>query len=145
MDSAVDKLINWEFSILDLGHWQIENWDFSIMDLGIEKLRKHTIIDLGALADWELSGFSKMNFVLGFIMLRTEVRGDFSIHGTKYFQDALFHQKSNIYGVVSLSYLWLSIIPILYMKYWHGWLLLKTAENACKQLFSNNQPCQYFM
>ena len=27
-------------------------------------------------------------------LLRTEVRGDFNIHGTKYFYDAVFHQKS---------------------------------------------------
>ena len=43
-----------------------------------------------------------------FKVLRTEVRGDFNIHGTKYFQDAVFHQKSNIYDVVSLLYLWLA-------------------------------------
>ena len=41
------------------------------------------------------------------MILRTEVRGDFNIHGTKYFQDAVFHQKSEIYDVVSLLYLWL--------------------------------------
>ena len=41
--------------------------------------------------------------------LRTEVRGDFNIHGTKYFQDAVFHQKSNSYDVVSLLYLWWAI------------------------------------
>ena len=29
--------------------------------------------------------------------LRTEVRGDFNIHGTKNFQDAVFHQKSKNY------------------------------------------------
>ena len=34
--------------------------------------------------------------------LRTKVRGDFNIHGTKYFYDAVFHQKSKNYGVVSL-------------------------------------------
>ena len=28
--------------------------------------------------------------------LRTEVRDDFNIHGTKYFQDAVFYQKSKI-------------------------------------------------
>ena len=39
---------------------------------------------------------------------RTEVRGDFNVHGTKYFQDAVFHQKSKIYNVVSLLYLWLA-------------------------------------
>ena len=39
-------------------------------------------------------------------VLRTEVRGDFDIHGTKFFQDAVFLQKSNIYDVVSLLNLW---------------------------------------
>ena len=34
--------------------------------------------------------------------LRTEVRGDFNIHGTKFFYNAVFHQKSNKYDVVSL-------------------------------------------
>ena len=38
--------------------------------------------------------------------LRTEVRGDFNIHGTKYFQYAVFLQKSNIYDVLSLLNLW---------------------------------------
>ena len=35
-------------------------------------------------------------------LLRTEVRGDFNIHGTKYFQYAVFLQKSKIHDVVSL-------------------------------------------
>ena len=30
------------------------------------------------------------------ISLRTVVRGNFNIHGTKNFQDAVFHQKSKI-------------------------------------------------
>ena len=34
--------------------------------------------------------------------LRTEIRGDFNIHGTKYFYNAVFHQKSKDYDVVSL-------------------------------------------
>ena len=34
--------------------------------------------------------------------LRTEVRDDFNIHGTRYFQDAVSHQKSKHYDVVSL-------------------------------------------
>ena len=38
--------------------------------------------------------------------LRTEVRGDFNIHGTKYFQYAVFLQKSKIHDVVSLLNLW---------------------------------------
>ena len=37
-------------------------------------------------------------------VLRTEVRGDFNIHGTKYFEDAVFHQKSKNYDVVSLLF-----------------------------------------
>ena len=60
---------------------------------------------------------------------RTKVRGDFNIHGTKYFQNAVFHQKSKNYAV-SLLYLWLAKKPVLYMKYWHGWLLLKMREKA---------------
>ena len=43
---------------------------------------------------------------LKFYALRTEVRGDFNIHGTKNFQNAVFLQKSNIYDVVSLLNLW---------------------------------------
>ena len=35
-------------------------------------------------------------------LLRTEVRGNFNIHGTKYFYDSVFHQKSKNYDVVSL-------------------------------------------
>ena len=58
-------------------------------------------------------------------MLRTEVRGDFNIHGTRYFQDAVFHQESKICNVVSLLYLWLPKKPVLYMKYWQGWFLLE--------------------
>ena len=34
--------------------------------------------------------------------LRKEVRGDFNIHRTKYFWDAVFHQKTKICDVVSL-------------------------------------------
>ena len=34
--------------------------------------------------------------------LRTEIRGDFNIHGTKFFHNAVFHQKSKKYDVVSL-------------------------------------------
>ena len=40
--------------------------------------------------------------------LRTEVRGDFNIHGTKNFHNAVFHQKSKNYDVLSLLYLWLA-------------------------------------
>ena len=50
------------------------------------------------------------------ITLRTEVRGDFNIHGTKYFYDAVFHQKSKNYDVVSLLFLWWAKKPVLSMK-----------------------------
>ena len=33
--------------------------------------------------------------------LRTEIRGDFNIHGTKNFHNAVFHQKSKNYDVFS--------------------------------------------
>ena len=49
--------------------------------------------------------------------LRTEVRGDFNIHGTKYFLDAFFHQKSKKYDVPSLLSIWLAKQPVLSMKY----------------------------
>ena len=39
----------------------------------------------------EYPGSSEQNQDPG--SLKTEVRGDFNIHGTKYFQDAVFHQK----------------------------------------------------
>ena len=54
-----------------------------------------------------------------YLILKTKVRGDFNvkIHGTKYFQNAVFHQKSKIYDVLSLLYLWLAKQPVLYMKY----------------------------
>ena len=64
------------------------------------------------------------------------------MQGTKYFEEAVFHQKSKIYDVVSLLYLWLAKKPILSMKYWYGWLLLKM---PVLDVFSNNQLCQYFM
>ena len=71
--------------------------------------------------------------------LRTEVRSDFNIHGTKYFLDAVFHQKSKKYDVVSLLFLWWAKKT---GKYRHSWLLLKMPS---KGVFNNNQPCQYFM
>ena len=43
--------------------------------------------------------------------LRTEVRVDFNIHETKKFYDAVFHQKSKKYDVLSLLYLWLAKKP----------------------------------
>ena len=42
------------------------------------------------------------DFLINMIYLRTEVRGDFNIHGTKYFYNAVLHQKSEKYYVVSL-------------------------------------------
>ena len=57
------------------------------------------------------------------------------MQGTKYFEEAVFHQKSKIYDVVSLLYLWLAKKPILSMKYWYGWLLLKMPSEG---VFSNN-------
>ena len=41
--------------------------------------------------------------------LRTEVRGDFNIHGTKNFWDAVFHHKSKIYDVLSILNLWFKV------------------------------------
>ena len=49
--------------------------------------------------------------------LRIEVRDDFNIHGTKYFYNAVFHQKSKNYDVVSLLFLWWAKKPVLSMKY----------------------------
>ena len=48
----------------------------------------------------------------------------------------VFHQKSKIYDVVCLMFLWWVKKPVLSMNCWHGWLLLKT---------TSSQPCQYFM
>ena len=36
------------------------------------------------------------------LILRTEVRGDFNIHGTKFFYNAVFYQKYKKNDVVSL-------------------------------------------
>ena len=74
---------------------------------------------------WGLKSTSK------FKLLRTEVRGDFNIYGTKYFQYAVLLQKSNIYDVLSLLNLRLAKKKLfLYMKYWHGWLLLKMHQKV---------------
>ena len=61
---------------------------------------------------------------------------------TKYFQDAIFHQKSKIYDVLSLLYLLVgqttrSLHEIL--------TRLFITENAFSGVFSNKQPGQYFM
>ena len=74
-------------------------------------------------------------------LLRTKVRGDFNIHGTKYFQYAVFLQKSNIYDVLSLLNLWWAkktcspreILTQLFIT-----------ETPFSDLFSNKKLCQYF-
>ncbi|MCP3849736.1 MAG: hypothetical protein GY694_05800, partial [Gammaproteobacteria bacterium] len=43
-------------------------------------------------------------------LLRTDVRGDFNIHGTKISWDAIYHQKSKIYNVLSILKLWLRFL-----------------------------------
>ena len=48
--------------------------------------------------------------------LRTEVRVDFNIHGTKKFYDAVLHQKSKKYDVLSLLYFGWPKKPVPYMK-----------------------------
>ena len=59
-----------------------------------------------------LSLINKSN-VTKHILSRTEVRGDFNIHGTKHFQDAVFHQKYKKYDVVSLLYVCVKISKTL--------------------------------
>ena len=50
-------------------------------------------------------------------LLRTVVRGNFNIHGTKNFQDAVFHQKSKIYDFLSILKLLLRVLsPFLKKK-----------------------------
>ena len=59
-----------------------------------------------------------------------------------YFWDAVFHQKLKIYDVLSLLHLWLAQTT----RPLHEILTqLVITENAWKRLFSNNQPCQYFI
>ena len=48
--------------------------------------------------------------------LRTVVRGNFNIHGTKNFQDAVFHQKSKIYDFSSILNLQLRFLSPFLMK-----------------------------
>ena len=48
--------------------------------------------------------------------LRTEVRGNFNIHGTKIFWDAVFHDKSKFYDVLSILNLWLRFLPPFLIK-----------------------------
>ena len=48
------------------------------------------------LTQWLLLGIVSKKY------LRTKVRGDFNIHGTRNFYVAVFHQKSKNYDVVSL-------------------------------------------
>ena len=49
-------------------------------------------------------------------LLRTVVRGNFNIHGTKNFQDAVFHQKSKIYDFSSILNLQLRFLSPFLMK-----------------------------
>ena len=51
------------------------------------------------------------------VLISIQVRGDFNIHGTKKFSNAVFHQKSNNHDVVSLLFLWWAKKPVLSMKY----------------------------
>ena len=75
------------------------------------------VIEVHKYDNWRmLSSATPKYFQSGISFLRTKVRGDFNIHGTKYFQDAVFHQKSKN-DVVSLLYLWLAKKLVLYMKY----------------------------
>ena len=48
--------------------------------------------------------------------LRTEVRGNFNIHGTNIFWDAVFHDKSKIYDVLGILNLWLRFLPPFLIK-----------------------------
>ena len=76
-----------------------------------------------------------MNKFCTAVYLRTEVRGDFNIHGTKYFKDAVFHQKSKNYDVVSLP------VPLVGQKTCalHEILSrLVSTENAFSHFFSTN-------
>ena len=58
-----------------------------------------------------------LNIALSEFALRTEVRGNFNIHGTKIFWDAVFHDKSKIYDVLSILNLWLRFLrPFLQKK-----------------------------
>ena len=53
------------------------------------------MIPFSTLSSYTVKEFEHFMSWLSFapFYLRTEVRGDFNIHGTKYFQDAVFHQK----------------------------------------------------
>ena len=59
---------------------------------------------------------------------------------TKYFEDAVFHQKSKNYDAVSLLYLWLAQKTHSLHEILTGYLL-KTGE---KTFSVSNQPGQYF-
>ena len=49
----------------------------------------------------------------------------------------------NIFRVlISIKIQWWAKTPVLSMKYWHSWLLLKTLFEG---IFSNKQLCQYFL
>ena len=77
------------------------------------------------------------------LSLRTEVWGNLTYPRNQIFLGCCFPPKiKKKYDVVSLLYLWWAEKPVLSMKYWHCWLLLKMYSEG---VFSNNQPCQYFM
>ena len=63
----------------------------------------------------DLGDSQSVQFRLLFI-LRTVVRGNFNIHGTKNFQDAVFHQKSKIYDFSSILNLQLRFLSPFLMK-----------------------------
>ena len=53
--------------------------------------------------------------VLG--LLRTEVRGDFTIHGTKYFKNGVFHQKSKTQKASNVGiHIWENCSPLWCFK-----------------------------
>ena len=64
--------------------------------------RKQTGADSASSPSFEQSPFCANFEFKDFKVLRTEVRGDFNIHGTKFFYNAVFYLKSNKYDVVIL-------------------------------------------
>ena len=98
--------------------------DLRILEASLEILKKFLIIFWEIQIPYEIThGLFKKSMVKLSIncagvfrvyainaSLRTEIRGDFNIHGTKYFQDAVFHQKFKNYDVVSLP------VPLVVQK-----------------------------
>ena len=72
-------------------------------------------------------------------LLRTGVRGDFNIHGTKKFQYAV--QKSKIHDVLSLLNLWLAKKTCAPREILTQ---LSITEKNWRTCFSNKKLCQYF-